>query len=176
MPVFTYKDARPAIDETAFIAPNAVLIGDVAIGAGSGIWYGCTLRGDVNLISIGARTNIQDHTLIHVSSFGHATRIGDDVTVGHSALIHACTIENGAFVGMQACVMDGAVVESRAMVAAGALVPSGKTVPSGELWAGRPARPMRRLTDDDFRHMEWSAANYARLAQEYRGGVLVLPL
>ena len=95
------------IAASAFIAENAVIAGDVVIGAESSIWYGCTLRGDVNVIRIGARSNIQDHSMIHVSSFGHATIIGDDVTVGHMALLHACTLEDGSFVGMKACLMDG---------------------------------------------------------------------
>lgn len=157
----------PVIDDSAFLAGTCVITGDVEIGAESSVWFGCTLRGDVNYIRIGKRTNIQDHSMIHVSSFGHATIIGDDVTVGHMALLHACTIEDGAFVGMKACVMDGAVIEKGAMVAAGALVPPGKRVPSGELWAGSPAKLMRALTDKDREHMAWSAAHYVRLASDY---------
>ena len=164
----SYKGIRPSIADDAFIAPNAYIIGDVKIGAGASIWYGCTLRGDVNNIVIGARTNIQDHTMIHVSSFGHNTEIGDDVTVGHCALLHACTIGKGAFIGMQACVMDGAVVEEGAMVAAGALVPPGKVVPKGQLWAGSPARFMRDLTEKDYEHMKWSVENYVKLSEEYK--------
>ncbi|MCB9991345.1 MAG: gamma carbonic anhydrase family protein [Rhodospirillales bacterium] len=163
-----YKETLPEIAGDAFIAANAVIIGDVKIGTQSSIWYGCTLRGDVNRIRIGARSNIQDHSMIHVSSFGHATIIGDDVTVGHMALLHACTLEDGSFVGMKACIMDGAVVEKGAMVAAGALVPPGKRVVSGQLWAGTPARFMRDLSEDDRKHMTWSAAHYVRLAQEYK--------
>lgn len=169
MPVILpYKNILPRIDQSAYIADNAVITGDVVIGEDSNIWFGCTLRGDVNNIRIGARTNIQDHTMIHVSSFGHNTEIGDDVTVGHMALLHACKVGNGAFIGMKACIMDGAVVEDRAMVAAGALVTPGKIVPSGELWAGSPARFMRKLTAEDFKHMEWSAAHYVRLSREYK--------
>ncbi|PJB70561.1 MAG: gamma carbonic anhydrase family protein [Alphaproteobacteria bacterium CG_4_9_14_3_um_filter_47_13] len=162
-----YKEKKPVIAASAFIAENAVIAGDVVIGAESSIWYGCTLRGDVNVIRIGARSNIQDHSMIHVSSFGHATIIGDDVTVGHMALLHACTLEDGSFVGMKACLMDGALVERGAMVAAGALVTPGKTIPSGQLWGGAPARFMRNLTVDDVKHMAWSSAHYVRLAKEY---------
>lgn len=165
--ILPYKDAKPVIAKSAFIAETAVLIGDVEIGDESGIWFGCTLRGDVNRIRIGARTNIQDHSMIHVSSFGHATLIGDEVTVGHMALLHACTVEDGAFIGMKACVMDGAVVERGAMVAAGALVTPGKRVPAGQLWGGSPAKFMRALTENDREHMAWSSAHYVKLAKNY---------
>lgn len=169
MPIIRpYRDKHPVIHPSAFIAENAVITGDVTIGPDSNIWYGCVLRGDVNNIVIGARSNIQDGTVIHVSSFGHNTVIGDDVTVGHMALLHACHIGNGGFVGMQACVMDGAVVESEAMVAAGGLVTPGKVIPSRQLWGGRPARFMRDLGDEDIKHMQWSAAHYVRLAGEYK--------
>jgi len=166
--ILPYKGILPQIDEAAYVADNAVITGDVVIGAESGIWFGCTLRGDVNNIKIGARTNIQDHSMIHVSSFGHNTEIGDDVTVGHMALLHACKIGHGAFVGMKACIMDGAVVEERAMVAAGSLVTPGKIIPTGQLWAGSPARFMRNLTEEDYKHMAWSASHYVRLAQAYK--------
>ena len=167
MPVLTYKSAAPVIAGSVYVAPDAYIVGDVRIGEDSNIWFGCTLRGDVNNIVIGERTNIQDHTVIHVSSFGHNTEIGDDVTVGHSALLHACKIGNGAFVGMQACVMDGVVIEDGAMVAAGSLVTPGKVVPSGQLWGGRPARFMRALTDDDRKHMAWSSSHYVKLSKDY---------
>ncbi len=168
--ILPYGDDLPVIGDDVFIAPTATLIGKVSLAAQSGIWFGCTLRGDVNEIKIGARTNIQDHTMIHVSSFGHASLIGDDVTVGHMALLHACTVENGAFIGMKACLMDGVVVEENAMVAAGSLVTPGKRIPAGELWGGSPARFMRKLTEEDAKHMRWSAAHYVRLAQAYLSG------
>jgi carbonic anhydrase/acetyltransferase-like protein (isoleucine patch superfamily) len=165
--ILPYKNVVPRIDETAFIASNTSIIGRVSIGEDSSVWFGCTIRGDVNDVVIGARTNIQDGTVIHESSFGDATLIGDDVTVGHMALLHACTIKDSAFVGMKACVMDGAIVEEKAMVAAGALVTAGKIVPTGQLWAGSPARYMRDLTDEDFKHMSWSSRNYVKLSREY---------
>lgn len=163
-----FKETLPTIDSEAFIAENAVIIGAVEIGADSSVWYGCTLRGDVNNIRIGQRTNIQDHTLIHVSSTGQGTYIGDDVTVGHSAVLHACTIGNMAFIGMQACIMDDAVVEDRAMVAAGALVTPGKRVLSGQLWGGSPARYMRDLTVEELNFLEFSAARYVKLSKAYK--------
>lgn len=163
----SYKQKSPVISDNVFLAQNAVLIGDVEIGEDSSIWFGCTLRADVNSIHIGKRTNIQDHSMIHESSFGHPTIIGDDVTVGHMALLHACTVGDGAFIGMKACVMDGAVVEPGAMVAAGALVPPGKVIPAGQLWAGSPAKFMRDLTDKDREYMLWSSSHYVKLAQGY---------
>ena len=167
--ILPYRDIMPDIAEDAFIAGGATVIGDTVIGAGTGIWYACVVRGDVNEIRIGARTNIQDGTIIHVTGGGHGTYIGDDVTVGHAAVLHACTVENGGFVGMRACILDGAVVESGAMVAAGSLVTPGKRIPSGQLWGGSPARYMRELTDDERAYLPKSADHYAKLAQTYRG-------
>jgi carbonic anhydrase/acetyltransferase-like protein (isoleucine patch superfamily) len=165
-----WKGIHPQIADDVWIAPNAAVIGDVVIGARSGIWFACTVRGDVNEIRIGARTNIQDGTVIHVTGGGHGTYIGDDVTVGHGAILHACTLEDGSFVGMQACVMDGAVVETGAMVAAGALVTPGKRVPAGEVWAGRPARMLRAMTEEETAYIPVSAAKYADVADAYRRG------
>src|SRR5262245_43387491 len=115
--IYPYRGIMPKIHETAFIAPTASIIGDVEIGAGSNIWYGAVLRGDVNPIKIGKNTNIQDGTVIHTTSNFQGTTVGDNVTVGHLAILHACTVEDYGFVGMQACVMDGAVVENRGMLA-----------------------------------------------------------
>ena len=165
--VLPYRGVRPTISEDAWIAPTAAVIGDVVIGPGSGIWFGCVVRGDVHDIRIGARTNIQDGTVIHVNHSGPGTHIGDEVTVGHMALIHACTLQDRSFVGMKACVMDGAVVESGAMVAAGALVTPGKRVLSGQLWAGSPAKPMRDLTDQEKGAFAGTVERYAGLAAEY---------
>ena len=162
-----YKDITPTIDLSTFVAETAVIIGDVTLGAESSIWYGCVLRGDVNNIIIGARTNIQDGTVIHVSSTTQGTYIGDDVTVGHMALLHACTIGNRAFIGMKACVMDDAVVEDEAMVAAGALVTPGKRVPKHQLWGGSPARFMRDLTSEEIEFLQFSADRYVKLSRTY---------
>ena len=137
------------------------------------------LRGDGNAIRIGARTNIQDGTIIHVNQekdggrgkSGFACNIGADVTVGHMALLHACTLEDGSFVGMKACVMDGAVVETGGMVAAGALVTPGKRVRKGELWAGSPAKLMRALTTVEAAMFEWTVEHYVERAHSYRATV-----
>ena len=163
----TYKGIYPRVCDTAFVAENAIIIGDVHVGKESSIWYNCVLRGDVNDIKIGQRTNIQDGTVIHVSSTTQGTYIGDDVTVGHMALIHACTIGDRAFIGMKACVMDNSVVEEEAMVAAGALVTSGKRVPKHQLWGGSPARYMRDLTEEEIKFLKFSADRYVKLSRSY---------
>ncbi len=166
--ILSYKATSPQIASTAFIAPTASIIGDVEIGADSSVWFGCTVRGDVNDIKIGARSNIQDGTVIHVSSTTQGTYVGDEVTIGHMALLHACTIGDQAFIGMKACVMDDAIVEPRAMLAAGALLTPGKTVPTRQLWGGAPAKYMRDLTDKDLSFLELSAKRYVTLSKEYK--------
>ena len=163
-----YRDWMPKIDAAAFIAENAVVIGNVEIGAGSGIWYNAVLRGDVHEIRIGSDTNIQDGTIVHCTRGKFGTYVGSRVTVGHMAVLHGCTIEDDAFVGMKACVMDGAVVESGAMVAAGALVTPGKRVKKGELWSGSPAKLMRTLSPEELAFFGVSARHYAEMAAEYR--------
>lgn len=157
----------PKIHSAAFIAPGAVVIGDVEIGAETNVWFGCVIRGDVNTIRIGARTNIQDGTVVHVTRKTGPTVIGSGITIGHSALLHACTLEDNCFVGMRATVMDGAVVESGAMLAAGALVTPGKRIPTGQLWAGSPAKYFRAMTEEEKAYISISAKHYVELAKEY---------
>ncbi len=169
--ILPYRDKRPVIATDAFVAPTACVIGDVEIGARSSLWFAVVVRGDVNDVRIGTGTNVQDGTVIHVSSTAQGTTIGDDVTIGHLALVHACTLEDACFVGMKACVMDGVVVETGAMVAAGALVTPGKRVRAGELWAGVPARPVRALTASEVAGFRETAARYCALAAEYRAAV-----
>ncbi len=166
--ILPYRGVLPKIDESAFIASTAVVIGDVEIGPGSGVWFGCVIRGDVHQIRIGARTNIQDGTIVHCTLGKWGTTIGDDITIGHGAILHACTLEDGCFIGMGAIVMDNARVESGAMVAAGALVAPGKVVKKGELWAGNPARPMRPLTEEELAFFPVSAERYVNLAKDYK--------
>lgn len=166
--ILPYRGILPRIAAEAFVAPTAVVIGDVEIGADSGIWFGCVIRGDVNAIRIGERTNIQDGTIVHVSGRANPTYIGSDVTIGHGAIIHACMLEDGSFVGMGATVMDGAVVASGAMVAAGALVPPGMVIGGGRLWAGVPAKPVRELGEGDRDTMAFTAPHYVELARRYR--------
>lgn len=162
-----YRGVMPTVSDQAFVAQTATVIGDVHIGEGSGIWYGCVVRGDVNEIRIGKDTNIQDLTMIHCAELGQGTYLGDNITVGHAAILHACTIEDNALIGIQACVMDDCLVESGAMVAAGALVTPGKIVKSKEVWAGRPAKKLREINDRDLEFLEINTERYKRLAAEY---------
>ncbi|MBC8337065.1 MAG: gamma carbonic anhydrase family protein [Rhodospirillales bacterium] len=165
--ILPFRGILPRIDKSVFLAPTATVIGDVEIGADTNIWFGCLVRGDMNSIRIGRGVNIQDLTVVHVDSITYGTTIGDGVTIGHSAIIHACTLEPGSFVGMQACVMDGAVVETGAMVAAGALVPPGKIVKAGQLWAGTPARFVRECGEQEKTMIERIPQAYSDMAKEY---------
>ncbi len=157
----------PRIHDSAFIAHNAVIIGDVEIGPDCGIWYNVVLRGDLAPLRVGANTNIQDGTVVHVDSRTQPSVIGDNVTVGHMALIHAATLHDGCMVGMKATVMDEAVVESGALVAAGAVVTPGKRVGTNELWAGTPARFLREVGDSDRALMDYILPVYRDLADQY---------
>ena len=166
--ILPYRGVFPRIDASAFIAPGAVIIGDVMIGPDSSVWFGCVVRGDVNVIRIGARTNVQDGTIIHVASTGRGTHIGDDVTIGHCALLHECQVDDHAFIGMKSAVLDGARIESYAMLAAGALLSPRKILPTGQLWAGTPAKFLRELSEADRAEFDLRAQQYAALGQEYR--------
>jgi carbonic anhydrase/acetyltransferase-like protein (isoleucine patch superfamily) len=165
-----FGDHWPELADDVFVAPGARIIGRVTILAGSSVWFNCVLRGDVGAIRVGARTNIQDGSIVHVTGGRFDTVIGDDVLIGHGCIIHGCTLANHAFIGMGAVVLDGAMVESDAMLAAGALLTPGKIVRSGELWAGRPAKLLRLLSAAEIAGNRAGAAGYARLAQLYRGG------
>jgi len=166
--ILPWKDVHPVIAEDAFIAPNATVIGDTQIEAEASIWFNVVLRGDVNYIRVGARTNIQDGTVVHVSSKEHPTLIGANVLIGHMAMIHACTLEDECFIGMSATVMDGAVVEKGAMVAAGALISPGKRVGAGQLWAGTPAKYVRDVTPAEAASFPEQIQRYVDLGQTYR--------
>ncbi len=166
--IYPYKEITPDIHPTAWIAQTATVIGNTHIGANSGIWYGCVVRGDVNEIRIGKRSNIQDLTMIHCAELGQGCYIGDDITVGHSAVLHACKIEDQAFIGIQACVMDDCIIERGAMVAAGALVTPGKVVKANEVWAGSPAKKLRDINEKDLAFFEINRQRYVRLAEQYR--------
>jgi carbonic anhydrase/acetyltransferase-like protein (isoleucine patch superfamily) len=163
-----FKGMWPRIDESAYVFHGAQVVGDVEIGAGTSIWHNCVLRGDVNSIRIGTRSNIQDGTVIHVSTRTFPTTIGNDVLVAHMAMLHGCTLKDNAFVGMGAIVMDNTVVESDGMLAAGAMLTPGKTVGSGELWAGSPAKFMRKVTPAELEKNRSMAEHYRRLADQHR--------
>src|SRR5712691_8566444 len=166
--ILAFRNILPRIDPSAFIAPGAIIIGDVEIGPRANILFNCVIRGDDAPIRIGAGANIQDGTIVHVTfEAGEHIEcvIGDGAAIGHMALLHACQLEPGAFVGMKACVMDRAVVESGAMVAAGAVVTPRKRVKSG---AGTPARFARGLKPEEQEYMRWVTVHYRDLAEEYR--------
>ncbi len=170
MPVIPYDGKAPRVAPSAFLAEGSVVAGDVEIGEHSSVWFGTVVRGDVNHVRIGARTNLQDQAVVHVTGRTHPTVIGDDVTVGHRAVLHGCTVKDRCLVGIGAIVLDGAVVGPDAMVGAGALVPPGMVVPSGKLVLGAPAKVKRDLTPDEVAFLRTSAANYAGYAARYRGG------
>ena len=177
MPLRPYLDKSPRLGQRVWVDPAATVIGDVEIGDDASIWPGAVVRGDVNAIRIGARTNLQDGCVVHVTHDGPhgppgglATVIGDDVTVGHGAIIHACTIEDACLIGMGATVLDGAVVKKHGFVGAGAVVSPGKTVGEAELWLGNPARFVRRLSDREIEQLHYSAQHYVRLKDKYLGG------
>src|SRR5262245_17247268 len=166
--VWPYRGVLPTIDASAFIAPGTHVIGDVRIGAQATTWCTCRAHGDVGSIEIGARTKLQDGTIVHVTGGRFDTFIGDDVLVGHQCIIHGCRLENEAFVGMGATIMDGCVLERGAMLGAGSLLSPGKTIKSGQLWLGRPARFVRELAAAEVEANRESVAHYVKLAQEYR--------
>jgi carbonic anhydrase/acetyltransferase-like protein (isoleucine patch superfamily) len=166
--ILPYKNQFPKIAKDAFIAENAVIIGDVEIDSKSSIWYNCVVRGDVNYIRIGKETNIQDGTIIHVGTNNGPTIIGDGVTIGHKALIHACTICDYSFIGMNSTIMDYAQIKSYSMIAAGALVTNSKIVEINELWAGVPAKFLRQLKKDEIEYINISKDRYVNLAKEYK--------
>ena len=163
----SFEGMAPRIDPTAWVAPTAVVLGDVEIGAQSSVWFHCVLRGDTNFIRVGARTNIQDGSILHVNRDTFACILGDDVTVGHGAIVHACTVENGGFVGMGATVLDGAVIETGGVLAAGGLLPPGKRVGRNELWTGSPARFKRVIDVEERARFEAVAAHYVDLAARH---------
>ncbi len=165
---FPHLLRRPAIAPNAFVAPSADVMGDVTLESEASIWFGCVLRGDVEAIRVGARSNLQDRTVVHSATGGPGTSIGADVSVGHGCVLHACTLEDGAFVGMGAICMDRAVVEGGAMLAAGALLPPGKRVPSGQLWSGQPARYVRDLRPPELENFPAVVERYVALSRRHR--------
>jgi len=158
----------PRLHPSVFLQQGAVVVGDVVMGADSSVWFNSVVRGDVNLIRIGERTNIQDLCIIHVLRKKHPTHIGDDVSIGHRAVIHGCTLLDRVLIGMGAVVMDGAEVGEDCIVGAGSVVTEGFRVPPGSLVLGTPARVKRPLTDDERRLIRNTAYNYVQYVQAYR--------
>jgi len=167
----TFADKTPKIARNAFVAPTALVLGDVDIAEDASVWYGSVVRGDVNYIRIGARTNVQDRVVIHVTTDKHPTILGEDVTVGHAAVLHGCRVEGRALVGIGAIVLDGVEVAAETVIAAGALLPPGKCYPGGSLLVGSPARVARELTEAERRWIARSAERYVALARQHVDGV-----
>jgi len=168
MPLHPYQDRWPQLGERVFLAPGAHVVGDVTLGDDVSIWFGTVVRGDVNRIRIGAASNLQDGTVVHVTHQTHPTVIGAGVVVGHQAVLHGCTVEDGALIGIGARVLDGAVVERGAQVAAGAVVTPGHRIPAGHLAVGIPARPRRELSDGERDAIVAIRDRYVALKDRYR--------
>ncbi|MEQ9511040.1 MAG: gamma carbonic anhydrase family protein [Alloalcanivorax xenomutans] len=173
MGIRRFEDKVPQLGERVYVDPAATVIGDVALGEDCSIWPGAVIRGDMHRIHIGARTSVQDNAVLHIT---HASRfnpdgfpltIGEDVTLGHQAMLHGCTVGNRVMVGMQAMIMDGVVVEDDVMIAAGTLVSPGKRLESGWLYRGSPAKPARRLTEEELAFLPYVAGNYVKLKDQY---------
>ncbi|MBA1146703.1 gamma carbonic anhydrase family protein [Ectothiorhodospiraceae bacterium WFHF3C12] len=172
-----FEQYTPSIADSAYVDESAVVIGDVALAEDVSIWPAAVLRGDVNYIRVGARSNVQDGTVVHVTHAGPYTPeggiptvIGEDVTIGHKAIIHACTLGDRILIGMGATVMDGATVESDVILGANALVPPNKTLESGYLYVGSPVKQARALTDSEKEYLVYSARHYVRLKQRHEKG------
>lgn len=165
--VMTWKNKKPELGKDVLVASGARIIGDVVAGAETNIWFNVVIRGDVNTIRIGFRSNIQDNAVVHVTRGTGPTSIGSDVTIGHSAVIHACTIEDNCLVGMGAVILDGAVIRKNSLVAAGSVVTPGKDFPPGSMIMGSPAKVARALTEKEIKSLQESADHYVQLARTY---------
>ena len=176
MAIRNFEDLVPVVPASAYVDDSAVVIGAVTLGEDASVWPTAVLRGDIHSIVVGARSNIQDGSVLHVthdSEFapgGFGVRVGENVTVGHKAVLHGCTVEDFALIGMGAVVLDGAVVRARAMVGAGSLVPPGKDLEGGYLWLGSPVQRIRPLKEKELAFLEYSAGHYVELKNRHRGG------
>jgi gamma-carbonic anhydrase len=169
MPILTsFESATPRVAAGVFVAPGAVIVGDVEIGVGSSVWYGTVIRADGESVYVGARTNIQDLSVIHITSGVQGTWIGDEVTIGHRAIVHAATVRSRSLIGMGAIVLDGAIVGENCLIGAGALVAPGKRIPPGSVVLGNPGRVVRRLRDEEIENIHSSAQHYEDLARRHR--------
>jgi carbonic anhydrase/acetyltransferase-like protein (isoleucine patch superfamily) len=170
MAIYELKGVRPLLGRDVFVAEGARVIGDVHLGDGASVWFNAVLRGDYMPIRVGARTNIQDNAVVHITSGTNGATIGDDVTVGHGAIVHGCTVGNGCLVGMGSIVLDGAVVGDESFIAAGSLVTPGTVIPPRSFVVGRPAKVARPVTDRDLTSLREAATRYAQYAGEFRLG------
>ena len=163
----SFQNKQPKIHESAYVTEDAIIIGEVEIGAESSVWFGSILRGDVNYIRIGERTNIQDGTIIHVSRETHSTVLEDEITVGHRVTLHGCYIETGCLIGIGAIILDGAHVGKNSLVAAGSLVTPNTRIPPRSLVMGSPAKVRRELSEAEIKDLERFWRNYVSLSQIY---------
>ena len=163
-----YRGRLPVVHRSAYVDASAQVIGDVEIGADSSIWMNAVVRGDVNSIRIGQRSNVQDGSVVHVMHETHPTRIGDDVTIGHGAVVHGCTVGNRVLVGMRATILNGAMIGEDTIIAAGSLVTEGAVIPSRSLVMGSPGKVRRSLSDADVASILEYAANYVRYKKDYQ--------
>lgn len=174
MAIRDFEDILPDIHPNAYVDESALVIGDVVLGDNSSVWPFTVIRGDVNRIRIGANTNIQDNSVLHVSHEGpynpggHALTVGDNVTVGHRVILHGCTVQNDCLIGMGATIMDGAIIHPNSLVGAGSLVTPNKELESGYLWMGSPVRKVRALTDQELESIAYSAQHYVRLKNRHQ--------
>ena len=166
--LIAYGGHRPQVDPTAYVQASAQIIGDVHLGPQSSVWFNTVIRGDVHHVRIGARTNIQDNSTVHVTTGRWATIVGDDVTVGHGVILHGCRVGNGCLVGIGSIVLDGAEIGENCLIAAGSLVTPGTFILPGHLVMGRPAKAARPLTPDELAHLHEAAHLYVAHAQRYR--------
>ncbi|VGO21825.1 gamma carbonic anhydrase family protein [Pontiella sulfatireligans] len=169
--IYQFEDRTPSLPEEFYVADSAAVIGSVVLGHQSSIWFGAVLRGDIEPITIGERSNIQDNSVAHTGK-GKPVVIGDDVTVGHKVMLHACTVGSNCLIGMGAILLDGAVVGNNCIVGAGALVKQGQQIPDGSLAVGSPARVIRKLTEDEIDNVRSYATRYVALQTRYRSGGL----
>lgn len=173
MAIRIYQNITPIVPASAFVDEAALIVGDVTLGEDTSLWPMSVARGDVHRITVGARTNIQDGSVLHVTQpnrftpGGHPLIIGNDVTVGHRVILHGCTVEDYALIGMGSTVLDGAIVHSRVLLGAGSLVPPGKELESGYLWLGSPVKKIRPLTENELAYFAYSAAHYVTLKNKH---------
>ncbi|MDQ8205701.1 gamma carbonic anhydrase family protein [Pelagicoccus sp. SDUM812003] len=163
----TFLSKDPKVPESAYVAPQATLLGDVRLGEQASVWPGCVLRGDINYIEVGDRSNVQDGTIVHLAD-NYPVIIGKDVTIGHAAIVHACTIEDECLIGMGSTVMDGAVIGHNSIVGAGALVTPGTKIPPGSLVVGSPAKVKRSLSEEEQAKLASWALKYTKVAAAHK--------
>jgi carbonic anhydrase/acetyltransferase-like protein (isoleucine patch superfamily) len=166
--IYKYKDEKPEIHESCFIAPSADIIGSVSIGKESSVWFGVVIRGDGNYIKIGKGSNIQDNSIVHINSQSSPTIIGDNVTVGHGVILHGCKLEDNCLIGMGATILDGAIIGQNTLIGAGSIVTGGKKIPEGVLCLGTPAKVIRKLTEEEVQEIKEAAKHYVMLSKDYK--------